>query len=207
MRTEAELIAEYEGRALLPAVVLALQKDSIAPKSVLNPAQLVNAVERHFQVRPTETAAAAALEYGAEFHVWRVIGRDVANLHAEVLPGGIEQYVNSWRYIEESDLYALETVGSSHLVASLKKAGKSGRYDFEFNQKVGRDAGGDLGFDRMRDSVQFMHGSLQYQVRGRLRLPAEEGNIDWSKRGALAGWIIIPITILAIFVAIWLDNN
>lgn len=32
-------------------------------------------------------------------------------------------------------------------------------------------------------------------------------SIDWSKWGALAAWIVIPITIVGILVAVWLDKN
>jgi len=207
MRSEAEIIAGYQGRALLPAAVLAFQKDAVKAKAVVSPKQIANAVERHFQVRPSDMAAAAVLEYGAEYHIWRVIGRDVGNLHAEVLPQGISQYVNAWRYIEDSDLYALETVGHSHLLAALAAAKKKGKSDFEFNQKVGHDAKGDLNFDKLRDGVNFMHGLHQYQLRGHRRLPHETNDIDWAKWGAIAAWVIIPLTIVGIVVAVWLDNN
>jgi hypothetical protein len=197
VRTKAEIISDYQGRVLLPAVALSLWREKAKPKQVYTPSQLSNLVERHFQYRPSESAIICAMLEGVEYKAWRVVGEKNPVPHIEILPRKLQIYVESWRYIEDSELYGLETVGAAHLAGSIERSTAKAKEDFAYNVSVGRDFKGDLGFDRLRDHMDFMFGLGDYRAKGRSKFSRKMANeIDWSKWGAIAGIAAIPIAVL-----------
>ena len=116
--------------------------------------------------------------------------------HIEVTAGGLTRYVEAWRYIDDSELYAVETVGKPHIVQSLGLAREQAHKDYEFNKLVGHDSKGDLGFDLLKDQVDFMFGRNEFRLRGRSAFSRKiDSDIDWSKWGAIAGIAAIPIAL------------
>ncbi|MBZ9648420.1 hypothetical protein K9B33_12760 [Sphingobium sp. 3R8] len=197
MKSVAQIAAEYQVYTVIPALALSLRGENVRPKQVFDPEQLANMVERRFGVRPTREAIIAAIKEGPLYQLWRVHGEANHTPHIEIKSHGVDTYVEAWRYIEDSELVALDTVGHKHFAESLDRVWDQAHKDFAFNQEAGRELVGALTFDRIRDSVNFMYGLGKYRAKGRSALSRKiDRDINWSKWGAVAGIVALPLTII-----------
>ena len=190
-------VANYQLNTMIPAIVLSLVADKAKPKQVLGPDDLGLSVEKRFGHRPSRAAIIAAMKDGPMYKLWKLHGADNDTPHVELVSSGLTNYIESLRYVPDSKLVALETVGRQHFLESMEKMKRAGEKEFDWSSKYRDGAHAEAHADRLRDGLNFLYGSGEYRSKGRSLYSRKiDKDIDWQKWGAVAGIAALPLAIL-----------
>jgi hypothetical protein len=105
--------------------------------------------------------------------------------------------------VEEIGARMLPKLGSVRVMYAVRDLRKD---DLIFGVPSWKNPG-EKQYSLTENGIKFVEKNKQMRMSTKVQTFVSAKDIDWTKWGAIAAWIVIPVTIVGVLVAIWLDSN
>ena len=202
MRDQRPIAAAYEAQPIIEALILICEKDHF-DQSIFSVGQVRDLLSKHFGARPSVVAVSEAFDEGFRLGAWNLIGKEGESNHIEVSRITISFFAEALRSQRDSTFYALEKVGEGQLKAALARARQASETDSVKHPELNRMV---VALKRLEHNAVFQRGLAATRQSGRVLAesppPKGGGGFNWTKSGAIAAWIGIPLAAIAAIAAI-----